>query len=213
MKYRPFIYTLLSFIFVSNLFYTPQSQAKPSPIFEPIIKDIKTRLPSRLKMRLPAIVPTTPQNFTLYSFLRDDDSKLVIDLDDLKMEFFTVIIAKTPDCSEQKNPEDCLVAAVGVTKDPIKSEAELNALIADNEEDATSAEFERGIEVGQEIEGFYLAEADFQLIIWRQEQMTYLLITKKCINDCISKKELINMAKSTANEPAIINSDTSYYSF
>ena len=199
MKYKLFVNTLIPFVVVFNLFYTRQSQAKPSPIFEPIMGNIKTRLPSGLKMRLPASVATSTPNSTLYSFLPDDDSKLTIDLDDIKMDFFTVLIADRPNCSEQKNLEDCLVAAVGVTEDPIESQAELEALLADNEEDINVIKFDRGIE------GFYFEEAELQLIVWRQNKMAHLLMSKKCPSDriCVSEQQLIDMAKSAAKEPAI----------
>ena len=199
MKYKLFINTLIPFVVVFNLFYTRQSQAEPSPIFEPIMGNIKTRLPSGLKMRLPASVATSTPNSTLYSFLPDDDSKLRIDLDDIKMYFFTVLIADSPNCSEQKNIEDCLVAAVGVTEDPIESQAELNALLTDNEEDITTIEF------SEEIEGFYFEESELQIIVWRQNKMAHLLMSKKCPSDrdCISKQQLTDMAQSAAKEPAI----------
>ncbi|VEP17190.1 conserved hypothetical protein [Hyella patelloides LEGE 07179] len=212
MKFR-LIYTLLPFVFAFNLFPNRQSQAKPSPIFQPIIKEIETRLPSGLEMRLPATVPTSTQDATLYSFLPDEDSKLIFEFDDLKMEFFTVLIGDNSDCLEQKNPEDCLVAAVGVTEDPIESQAELDALLADSKEDIASDEFERGIEIDRGIEGFYLVYEELQLqsIIWRQGKMAHLLMSKKCPKglasrrdrECISKRQLIEMAKSAANETAI----------
>ena len=205
MKYKLFVNTLIPFVVVFNLFYTRQSQAEPSPIFEPIMENIKTRLPSGLKMRLPASVATSTPNSTLYSFVPDDDSKLTIDLDDIEMEFFTVLIADRPNCSEQKNFEDCLVAAVGVTEDPIESQTELNALLTDNEEDITTIEF------SEEIEGFYFEESELQIIVWRQNKMAHLLMSKKCPGDrnCISKQQLVNMAKSSAEEPAITNQNVS----
>ena len=203
------IYPLLSLLLVFNLFPTQQSQAKPSPIFQPIIEDLKTRLPSGLKMRLPATIPTSTKDATLYSFLPDEDSKLVFEFDELKMEFFTVLIGDSSDCSEQKNPEDCLVAAVGVTEDPIESPAELDALLVDREEDIASGEFERGIEVSQGIEGFYLVDGKLQSIIWRQGRMAHLLMSKKCDRECISKQQLIEMAQSAANETTIIHQNVS----
>ena len=207
MKQRVFIYSLLLFVSTFNLFTLKQSQAKSRSIFQPIIKDIKTRLPSGLELRLPSFIPTPPEA-TLYSFLPNDNSKIAIALDDdLKMEFFTVLIANTPDCAEQKNPHDCLVAAVGVTEDPIKSPTQLNSLLAKHREDITKVKFE------PDIEGFYFTERDMQSVIWRQNQMAHLLLTKKCDDECISKQELINMAKSAANEPAIVNPDSSYYSY
>ena len=207
MKYKLFIYTLLPFVCILNLFCTEQSQAKPGSVFKPIIDDIKTRLPSGLELRLPTFIPASPPDATLYSFLPDDDSKIAIAINDLKMEFFTVLIADTPDCAEQKNPQECLVGAVGVTKDPIRSQIQLNNLLAKHEGDITKVKFEPGIE------GVYFTERNMQSIIWRQNKMAHLLLTEKCDDECISKQELINMAKSAANEPAIINSDSSYYSF
>jgi len=194
-------------LFVLDVFAVKQSQAKPLEIFGPIIEDIKTRIPSDLKMRLPAFVPTSIQDKTLYSFMYDDDLSIEIALDDLKMEFFTVQIADTPDCSEARNPQDCLVAIVGVAEDPIESEAQLNDLISNKKEDIDQVKFER------EIEGFYFVDEDLQIIIWRQDKMANLLITQECSDKCISKQELIEMAKSAAKEPAITNIDTSYYSY
>ena len=46
-----------------------------------------------------------------------------------------------------------------------------------------------------------------------QNKMAHLLLTENCDRKCISKQELIKMAKSAANGPAIVNSDSSYYSF
>ena len=209
MKFR-LISTLLAFVFAFNLFHNRQSQAKPSPIFQPIIKEIETRLPSGLEMRLPSAVPTSTQDATLYSFLPDEDSELIFEFDDLKMEFFTVFIGDTSDCSEQKNYQDCLVAAVGVTEDPIESQSELDALLADSEEHIATGKFERGIEIDHGIEGFYLVNGELQSIIWRQEKMAHLLMSKKCDRDCISKQQLINMAKSAAQEPAVTSQDTFY---
>lgn len=201
MKYKVFFNTLIPFLIVFNLFYTRQSQAEQSPIFEPIIENIKTRLPSGLKMRLPASILST-QDSTLYSFLSDDDSKLTMDLGNIEMEFFTVQIADLPNCSEQKNIEDCLVALVGVAEDPIKSQAELDELLANNEGDFTTIEF------GREIEGFYFEKSEWQAIVWRQNKMAHLLMSKKCASDrdCISKQQLIDMGKSAAEEPAITSS-------
>ena len=208
MKHRVFIYTLLPLISVFNLLALEQSQAKPQSIFQPIIKEIEARLPSGLELRLPAFVPASPPEATLYSFLPNDDSNIAIDLDDdLEMEFFTVLIGNTPDCAKQENPRDCLVAAVGVTEDPLKSPTQLNSLLAEYREDITKVQFK------PEIEGFYFTERDMQSVIWRQNQMAHLLLTKKCDRECISQQELIDMAKSAANEPAIVNSDASYYSF
>jgi len=209
MKYKFFVYTLFPLLFVFNLLFTRQSLAKPASIFQPVIEEIEARLSSGLKMRLPAFVPTFDRDSTLYPFLSSDDSKLVMNLDELKLEFFTVLIGDTPDCSEQKNPQDCLIAAVGVTEDPIKSKAQLNNLLADNESDITQVKF------SQEIEGYYFVNK-LQFIIWRQDDMAYLLMSKmpkKCGSDCISKQQLIDMAKSASQEPAITSQDTSYYLF
>ena len=207
MKYKFFVPTLLSLSFIFNLLSTRQSQAKPSSVFQPIIENIEARLSSGLKMRLPAFIPTVDRSATLYSFLPSDDIKLAIDLDDLKMEFFTVLIGDTPDCFEQKNPQDCVVAAVGVTEDPIESQSQLNDLLADSKEDLTVVKF------SQAIEGFYFTADELQLIIWRQNDMAHLLMFKECDRNCISKQQLIDMAKSASIEPAITSRDTSYYSY
>lgn len=208
MKCRVFLNTLIPFVIVVNLFQTRQSQAEPSPIFEPIIENIKTRLPSGLKMRLPASVLST-QDSILYSFLPNDDRMLAVDLEDIEVEFFTVLIADRPDCLEQKNLEDCLVAAVGVSEDPIKSQAELDKLLANHEGNFSTIEF------GQGISGFYFEQPQLQAIVWRQKQMAHLLVSRRCPSDrnYISKQQLIKMAKSAAEEPAITsriyNFDTS----
>ena len=123
------------------------------------------------------------------------------------MEFLTVLIGDTPDCSEQKNPQECVVAAVGVTEDPVESKAQLDTLLADNGSDITTVKFSQGIE------GFYFVDGELQLIIWRQDDMAHLLMSQECNRDCISKQQLINMAKSASQEPAITSQDTSYYSY
>lgn len=111
-------------------------------------------------------------------------------------------IADRPDCSEQKNLEDCLVAAVGVTEDPIESQAELDDLLAKHEGDFTTIEFDR------EIEGFHFEKSQLQAIVWRQNKMAHLLVSRRCPSDrdCISKQQLIDMAKSAVEEPAITSS-------
>ena len=58
MRYRFFVPTLLSLPFIFNLLCTRQSQAKPAPVFEPIVREIKTRMSSGLQMRLPAFMTT-----------------------------------------------------------------------------------------------------------------------------------------------------------
>ena len=206
MKFKLLIHTFFV-LFVLDIFAIEQSQAKPLAVFQPIVEEIKTRIPSGLEMRLPAFVPASIQDTTLYSFIYDSDLSLEIVLDDLEMEFFTVQIANTPNCSEEKNPQDCIVAIVGVTEDSIKSEAQLNDLISNNKEDIDL------VKINREIEGFYFVDGNLQSIIWRQDKMANLLMTKECSDDCISKQDLIQMAKSAANEPSITNIDTSYYSF
>ena len=44
-------------------------------------------------------------------------------------------------------------------------------------------------------------------------RVVHLFITEKCSDDCVSKQELIDMARSAANEPAITSSNSGYYLF
>ena len=157
-------------------------------------------------MRLPASIPTIKGDSTLFSFLPDEDTKIEIKFNELKMEFFTVFITNASDCSEQKNTEDCIVAAVGVAEDPIESPAELNILLSDSKEGEITT-----VELREKIPGYYFEDGELQIVIWRQEKMAHLIMSKKCDRDCMSKKQLIDMAESAASETTVANQNISYF--
>lgn len=206
MKHHLVFLSSLAIFLSVNSSTTEQSQAKPAKVFQPIINEITETIPSDLEMRLPTSIPAVNKN-SIYASVAQSDRQINVSLGDLDLDFFTVTITNTPNCEQQENFLDCLVAVVGVAKDPIESQAQLDELVADNKDKIVQTELATGVS------SFYFTEADWQSIIWRQDNMAHLLIAQECSDRCISQQELIDMAKSAVNEPAILSSDTSYYSF
>ena len=202
MKYQLLFWTLVAISLGIDSYQPRQSQAKPAPIFQPIIEEIRDRLPTDFKMRLPASLPSVAEDLTLYAFIPDDDLDL-ISMDD--RDVFTVLISETPDCVERENPLDCTVGIIGVTESISESDIQADDLPSDSV-DVTP------IKLGKEVKGFYFVQdRDSQLVVWKQDKLVHLFIAEKCSDNCVSKQELIDLARSAANEPAITSSNSGYY--
>ena len=204
MKYQLLFWILVAINLGIDSFTDRQSQAQPAPIFRPIIQEIRDRMPADFKMRLPASLPSVAEDLELYAFIPDDDLDL-ISLGEGEQNIFTVLVADTDDCEDKDDPLDCTVGIIGVTEITSESDLQVNDLPSDSV-DVTS------INLDQEATGFYFVyDEDYQFVVWKQDELAYVFITKKCRDDCVSKQELIDMAKSAAHEPAITSANSSYY--
>jgi len=58
---------------------------------------------------------------------------------------------------------------------------------------------------------YFIQDEDYQFVVWKQDELGYLFITEKCSDECVSKHQLIDMAKSAVYEPPITQADSSYY--
>ena len=206
MKYQLLFWTLVVVSLGIDSYQPHQSQAKPAPIFQPIVEEIRDRIPSDFKMRLPASLPSVAEDLELYAFIPDDDLD-VISLGDSDREVFTVLVSETSDCAYEDDPLDCTVGIIGVTESISKTDIQADDLPSD------SVDVTR-INLGKEAQGFYFVQdEDSQFVVWKQDELVHLFIAAKCSDDCVSKQELINMARSAANEPAITSSNSGYYLF
>ena len=206
MKYQLLFWTLFGISFGIDFFDNRLSHSTPAPVFEPILTEIRDRLPNNLKLRLPAEVTPTVEETILYSFIPDDDLDL-ISMGDPTLNAFMVMISEFPDCVDQKNPLDCSIGLVGVSE--TSSDRDLTvADLPEDLEDLTSVKF------GKDAKGFYFVQHEiYQLVIWKQDALAHLLIAETCDDGCVTKTELIEMAHSAANEPAITSSDNSIYDY
>lgn len=205
MKYQMLFWTLIAISLGFDLFGEHQSQAKPAPIFQPIIEEIRTRIPSNFQMRLPAFIPDDFEDLTLSAFIPDDE------LDVISIEFgnhdvFSVIVSSTDDCAEEDNPLDCTVGIISVSETNSESKLQIEDLPQDIA-DITP------VELNEYAQGFYfIQDEDYQFVVWKQDELAYLFITRKCNDECVSKHQLIDMAQSAADEPPITRADSSFYS-
>ena len=203
MKYQMLFWALIAISLGLDLFGEHQSQAKPAPVFQPLIEEIRTRMPSDFQLRLPAFIPDDFEDLTLYAFIPDDELDL-IRIGEENQDVFSVIVSSTHDCAEENNPLDCTVGMIGVTakrSDKLQIE-NLPKDVADI----------TPVELNEDAQGFYFIQnEDNQFVIWEQDELAYLFIAKKCIDKCVSKHQLIDMAQSAADEPPITRADSSFY--
>ena len=165
-----------------NSFSDRTSQAKPTPIFEPIIEEIRTQLPSDFQMRLPASLPSFTEDLELYAFIPDDEVDVVtigegdypkgtLSPADLlrkrDRDVFTVLVSETSDCATEDNPLDCTVGIVGVTETTSESDIQADDLPSDSV-DITP------IELSEEVKGFYFVQdEDYQPKTYEFEHDTF----------------------------------------
>jgi len=85
MKYQMLFWSLIATSLSVGLFGKHQSQARPAPIFQSIIEEIRTRIPSDYQMRLPAYIP--------------DGNLNLISIGEENHEVFAVLVSETHDCA------------------------------------------------------------------------------------------------------------------
>lgn len=206
MKYQLLFWSLIGISLGFDLFGDRTSYSYPAPVFQSIVEEIKTRIPSNLKIRLPGHISPVPEDITLYSFIPDDDFDF-ISLGEKDLDTFIVLVSETPDCEQENNPLDCTVGIIGVSETSSLENLEIDDL-PDDIADLTP------VKLNKHAQGFYFVQdEDYQIVVWKQDRLAHLLIAESCDDDCVLKQDLIEMATSAANEPAITSSDTSYYSF
>lgn len=204
MKYQMLFWSLIAISLGSDLFGKHQSQARPAPVFQPIIEEIRTRIPSDFQMRLPAFITDDFEDLTLHAFIPDDDLDL-ISIGEDNHEVFAVLVSETHDCAESENPLDCSVGIIGVTETRSESDLQIEDLPGDIA-DITP------VELNEYAKGYYFVQdEDYQFVVWKQDELAYLFITEKCSDECVSKHQLIDMAQSAAYETPITRADSSSY--
>ena len=203
MKYQILFWTSIVISLGLDVFNKHQSLAKPAPIFQPIIEEIRTRMPSDFQLRLPTFIPDDFEDLTLYAFIPDDELDL-ISIGDGDRDVFSVIVSSTHDCAEEDNPFDCTVGMISVTE--TRSDQLQIENLPKDVADITPVEF------NEDAQGFYFIQnEDNQFVVWKQDELAYLFIAKKCSNECLSKHQLIDMAQSAADEPPITYTDSSFH--
>ncbi|PSB01618.1 hypothetical protein [Merismopedia glauca] len=162
-----------SLVGVSLLANLSSATAAPAPIFQPIISELQSKLPSGWKLRLPAYLPSAPVQ--LYAYVR---SSPVIT---------QVNIATSPDCATSSQPLSCTVGGIGVISPQRK-----NWLPAQQK-------FSR-VSLSRGIKGYYLTRDGGKFIFWEQEGQRYTL---GAIAQGISTQDLIEIVNSAINESPI----------
>ncbi|MEM8675350.1 MAG: hypothetical protein AAGF83_15965 [Cyanobacteria bacterium P01_G01_bin.67] len=194
MKYQLLGLSILGTVLSFQLFSDRPSYGEPETIFQPIIQEIRDRLPKNYQLRLPAALPKFTEELELYAFIPDDDLQLI---GVGEKEVFTIAVASLPNCAEQEDPTNCIVGIVGVTEAISDSALEMEDLPPNSENVIP-------INLAQDVSGFYLEQGtEMQLVVWEQDRLGHLLVVKKCEDNCVSQEELIEMAISAARKPAI----------
>ncbi|MCP6762230.1 MAG: hypothetical protein NHB32_26565 [Fischerella sp. CENA71] len=171
-------------ILVTGLVISSKSEAEPASVFRPLIEDIRTQLPKGLKMRLPSSLPPAASKIKLYSYIASDS------------KIFEVRLANTPDCSVSNNPSACTAGGFGVFT------PEGTSKIWPPKGDSITP-----VKLGNGISGFYITRGQgnniSQYIFWKQDGLEYVLGLGGGSTRDVSQQQMIDMAISMANEPAI----------
>ncbi|MEL6496217.1 MAG: hypothetical protein AAFQ41_14005 [Cyanobacteria bacterium J06623_7] len=196
MKYQLLFLSLLTTALSASLFGDRPTVAEPAPLFQPIVREIRDRLPQNFKMRLPASLPEFTEELPLYAFIPADDVQ-VVGIGD--KDIFSVLVADEPGCASKSDPGECLVGVISVTE--ALSESPLQPDDLPGERDNLTA-----VTLAEAATGFYFTQEDeIQLIVWEQDNLGYLLFSEKCSDGCLTQAEMIEIATSAANEPAIVS--------
>jgi hypothetical protein len=147
--------------------------AEPAPLFQPIIPELQSKLPSGWKLRLPAYLPTT--GVPLYAYVRSSPT------------ITQVNIAVSPDCATSAQPASCTVGGIGVISPKKKNWLPAKAKASP-------------ISLSQGIKGYYVIMNGGRFIFWQQEGQRYTL---GAIARGLSTEDLIEVANSAINEPPI----------
>lgn len=149
------------------------ASAAPAPIFQSIVPELKSKLPSGWNLRLPSYLPDAPVQ--LYPYVRSSAA------------ITQVNIAISPDCATSRQPASCTIGGIGVLS-PTKK----NWLPAKQKLTAVS--------LSQGIKGYYTSRNDGKFIFWEQEGQRY---TIGAIARGISLADLVEIANSAINEAPI----------
>lgn len=151
-----------------------RASAEPAPLFQPIVDDIRNQLPSGLKMRLPADLPAG--NIELYPYIDSDSTS------------FRVNLAFQPNCALPS----CTIGGFGVfTQEGSKVWPPLGDNITQ-------------VDLGKGIRGYYLTRGQednrLRYVFWEQDGLKYAVGAGAF---AITQEELVEIAKSMVEEPAI----------
>ncbi len=161
----------------------PSTIAAPAPIFRPILKEIRNKLPYGVVMRLPSYLPNSQE---LYATVGSEGLYR-----QAPEKGFVVMISTIQNCSYHA----CDVGGFTVYPGTNKS---LRSLLSEGLQDITN------VKLGKGIQGLYSffngGSSQDRAIIWKQNG---LLFKVDCRAGWMSKQQLINLAKSMAKEPPI----------
>lgn len=155
-----------------------EAHATPAPLFDPILDDIRQRLPERLQFRLPAVVPLEGEFYPFIS--KSYGTELIVGL------------GTTPDCDSIFR--GCHIVEIrATTKDTM-------ALSWSSHIDYTIV----SVALNEDIEGSYIVlggeRVISQTLIWNQDETTYRISTGR---NALSQDEFIAIARSMVNQPPI----------
>lgn len=170
-------------VLTTGLVIAYKSGAEPASVFRPLINDIRTHLPKGLKMRLPSSLPPAASKVKLYPYIASDN------------KVFEVRLANTPDCSSSNNPSACTAGGFGVfTPEGSKNWPPKGDSITP-------------VDLGNGISGFYITRGQgnsiSQYVFWKQEGLEYVVGLGGGSTRDVSQQQMIDMAISMVNEPAI----------
>jgi hypothetical protein len=150
--------------------------AEPAPIFRPMINQIRSQLPRGIKMRLPAAIPSP---IRLYPYIESDRNS------------FRVNLGISPNC----NRPNCTIGAIAALTSNTSIEW------PPREENVTI------VNLTNNISGYYLTKGNgagaTRFVYWEQEGQKYAI---GAIATAVSQQQIINIASSMANSPAITSS-------
>lgn len=172
------------------------TSAEPASIFQPILSDIRNKLPQGAEIRLPSTLPAFDRSLLskAYShFPVDGNLYPYVDSND---EAILVNVGVTPNCASSARPDQCTVGSIGVFKSrepkfwPPKGE------------NITP------VDLGNGISGFYFTRGTghntLRYVFWKQDGLVFGLGT---IAFAISQQQIIDTAISAANEPPITSAN------
>jgi len=151
-----------------------RANAEPAPLLQPLVEEIRDRLPQGLQMRLPADLPTS--DIKLYPYIESDRTG------------FRVNLAFQPNCSSPA----CTLGGFGVFT---QEGSKVWPPKGDNR---------RSIDLGNGVRGYYLMRGPednrIRYVFWEQDGLKYGIGAPTF---AITQDELLKAAMSMVREPAI----------
>lgn len=186
MKREVFLSSLVSLTIIGASLIAPsKSGAEPAPVFKPLISEIRSRLPGELAMRLPSSLPSLPRNVKLYPYIVSNS------------KVFGINLGLTPDCSSSNDPSYCTAGGFSVF-------TEAGSKVWPPKGDTVTS-----VDLGNDIRGFYVTRGEgretSRYVFWEQDGLKYSVGIGSGTNGDVSQQQLMDMATSMVNEPAIIN--------